>query len=105
MRTLPALHLSKSPLVIVLSQVRISPILGMEKFLPAIQEQLRRTGYPKFRTSVTQEILLAPELKTVSSVRWLFSDREEKTTAVIAPNFITLLTSRYEVFEKFADAF
>ena len=39
-RTLPPLKLSKSPLVLVLCQVRFTPILAMADYVPRIQDHL-----------------------------------------------------------------
>ena len=41
----PPLKLRYSPLVMVLAQVRFSPVLKMADYVPAIQEKLRREGY------------------------------------------------------------
>ena len=41
MRTEPALKLERSPLILVLSQIRFSPVLKMADFVPDIQEKMR----------------------------------------------------------------
>jgi hypothetical protein len=62
----------------------------MEDYIPDIQEQLRRAGYPRFSQSQTQEIRIAPALNASpllkTSTKWLFGDRDNKTAVVIAPD-------------------
>lgn len=103
MRTLPALRLSKSPLILVLAQVKISTVLQMGEFLSKIQERLRR-DLPVFRVSRTQEILLGPKPIVGSHDRWLFSNKDKTRTVVLAPDFVVLVASAYTVFEEFAEA-
>jgi uncharacterized protein (TIGR04255 family) len=103
MRTLTPLRLSRSPLVLVLAQVKISTVLQMSEFLPKIQERLRRQDLPMFRVSRTQEILLAPKPIVGSHDRWLFSNKELTRTVVLAPDFVVLVASAYTVFEDFAE--
>jgi len=106
-RSLPALKLKINPLVCVLAQVRISPVLQMEEFIPAIQEQLRRSDYPKFNREETEELILGPgtQPKLRSSTRWIFSNKENTSAVVLAQNFIALQSSRYTSFEIFVEAF
>lgn len=102
-RTLPPLKLTRSPLVVVLAQVKISPVLQMKDYIPRIQEVLRRNDFPRFRENVVQEVLFGPEIKTGTRQRWLFSTEGQTETVVLASDFIVLECSRYTVFEKFAE--
>lgn len=102
-RHAPPLRLARSPLVLVLAQVRILPVLKMEEFLPSLQESLRHRGLPKFSESVSQGIVFGPDIKTRTERRWLFSSRDGKETAVVGESFVSLMTSRYEVFEAFVE--
>lgn len=106
-RTLPPLKLMKSPLVVVLAQVRISPVLQMETYIPRIQERLRHKAFPAFRPSKIQEFNLLPDGKAqvVSTDRWIFAEKDRRTAVVIAPDFVVLETSRYDVFDTFSDSF
>jgi uncharacterized protein (TIGR04255 family) len=105
MRTLPALRLSRSPLVYVLAQIKIAPILQMGEFVPKIQERLRHAGFPLFRTSTVQEILIGPRPAVKMGERWLFSSKEGTHTVVLAKDFVVLATSQYAVFEEFVEKF
>jgi uncharacterized protein (TIGR04255 family) len=100
-RDFPALHLKKSPLVYVLAQVLISPVLRMEDFVPDIQERLRQRGYVRFSKVQSQQLALSPEPSIQSFSRWIFSNRENTEAIVLSQDFITLETTQYDRFETF----
>ena len=107
-RTLPALRLGRSPLALSLVEVRISPVLVMADYIPAIQERLRKVGYPGFATSQIRTILMvqtktAPEIE--SGLRWLFFDEDRPGAAVVSPSAVVLETSSYETFDDFVERF
>jgi uncharacterized protein (TIGR04255 family) len=99
-RTLPPLHLSRSPLLLVLAQVRFSPILQMDKFIPAIQERLRSEGFPKFQAMQSTTIQI-PGVTQVPTVNWEFMDREDKKSIVIGTESMAFAISDYSTFEDF----
>ncbi|MBN1959717.1 MAG: TIGR04255 family protein [Deltaproteobacteria bacterium] len=103
-RTLPPLKLEKSPLVLALAQIRFSAVLKMEKFIPDLQEILRHKGFPKFFETQSQEFQQGPQkIELIPTPRWGFADKTLQHVVLIAPNFITLQTNNYDVFEKFVD--
>lgn len=103
------LYLLKSPLVYVLAQVVISPVMSMSQFVPAIQENLRRKGYVRFLEEHIQEIILNPnsQMPTIAepsvqrSVRWTFANKDNTNAIILSPNFIVLETTQYDRFETF----
>ena len=48
--------LSKQPLVLVLCQVRFSPVRKMADYIPAIQEEFRRHAFPIERAGKIQQL-------------------------------------------------
>lgn len=104
-RTSPALRLKNSPLVYVLAQVAISPILSMQDYIPPIQERLRRKGYIKYKHTPTQEIILGSQIQVASSDRWVFSNKDEQEAVIISPQYIVLETTKYDVFDTFVQSF
>lgn len=95
------LYLLKSPLIYVLAQVAISPVLSMARFVPDIQERLRRSGYVRFFPQESQQLVLGLELNVQKSIRWIFSNKENTEAIVLSPNFVVLETTRYDRFETF----
>lgn len=104
-RTSPRIRLKNSPLVYVLAQIVISPILRMQDYIPAIQEKLRHKGYIKYKHVPTQEIILGPQIQVISLNRWFFSNRDEQEAIIISPQFIVFETTKYDVFEMFVQSF
>lgn len=102
-RPLPALQLSRNPLTAVLAQVVISPILKMEEFVPSIQEDLRRNGFPGFRREDTQEIQLGPTPLVRVGSRWIFTDKDNHSAAILTPSALVMQTASYESFDKFTE--
>ncbi|MCD4747822.1 MAG: TIGR04255 family protein [Thermoanaerobaculales bacterium] len=96
------MKLRNSPLVMVLAQVRFAPVLKMADYVPAIQEKLRRNGYPRFGSQKIREIALGPQPEVRQAQRWLFANKENNESVVLSNDFIVLETSRYTVFEDFA---
>lgn len=100
--------LSKSPLVMVLAQVKFAPVLRIEKFVPDIQEELR-AKLPHFVEEQVQEFILnlavgnVPPVRT--SRRWIFGSHDWRNTVVLAEDFIVTETSAYDKFEPFVDEF
>lgn len=104
-RTSPAPRLENSPLVYVLAQVVISPILSMQEYIPALQEKLRHKGYIKYKYAPTPEFNLSPQIHIASLNRWFFSDKNEQEAVIISPHFIILETTNYDVFDVFVQSF
>jgi uncharacterized protein (TIGR04255 family) len=103
-RLFPPQKLKNSPLVMVLAQLRFSPILSMEKYIPDIQETLRAT-YPRFTQNNIQAIRLGPEPQFEPDVHWVFLNKDQSTSITLATTFVSLSTNCYDTFEVFAEEF
>jgi uncharacterized protein (TIGR04255 family) len=105
-RTNPPLHLSRTPLIYIVTQVRFSAVVAIEKYVPAIQERLRK-AYPWFLHSKIQEIAFqqqgAPSIDF--NDRYEFQSRDKKTGVVLTKNSVALHTNKYSSFEKFLEEF
>ena len=101
-RTLPPLKLTKSPLVLVLCQVRFAPILAMGEYFPRIQDKLRLKGYPLAKNMVVQEAVFTPACATsVRRERWQVQDKTTSRSIVVTENFVVFQTTTYRVFDDF----
>jgi uncharacterized protein (TIGR04255 family) len=95
--------LSKQPLVLVLGQVRISPVRKMENYLADIQEEFRRNGFPIERASTVQQIVIGPSgPSAVEQKLWEYRNREETWSILVFADSIVLQTTAYTRFEEFA---
>src|SRR5688572_4160776 len=104
-RSLPPLRLSETPLVHVLAQVRFPTIPHLEEGSEAVQAVLRAGGYPRVARSVAQHIHIdvgsPPRVEQLP--RWSFFDVKRRTSVLLASDFVSLHTNRYESFEGFID--
>lgn len=99
--------LERSPLIVVLTEVRFAPILTMGNLIPAIQEELRRNGFPAFSTSHVQQFEFAagggePTIKMTT--RWVFASKDSRRTVTITTEGVSLQTTAYDDFEDFLAA-
>ena len=102
-RTEPALKLERSPLILVLSQIRFSPVLKMADFVPNIQEKMRQDGLVRFNQEETQQIVFGPAVKTIQSTRWVFGNREQNESVILTSDFFVYQVSCYDVFETYLE--
>lgn len=104
-RTLPALKLQNSPLVLVLLQVRIAPVMKMGDYIPDIQERLRRSGLPRFAAGEDIQLQMAQTAVVNRTPRWEFQSRDQTRSVVITQDFITAQTTAYNVYKDFEEFF
>jgi len=105
-RKQPTLKLERSPLIFVLTQVRFSPQLKMEKYVPDIQEMLAKQGFPRNKKEVVQQFSFdGVEPKGERDTRWVFSSRNLREAVVLSSTFLVYETSDYDVFETFTRRF
>ena len=66
--------LANQPLVLVLGQVRFSPVRQIADYIPAIQEEFRRHGFPLERAGKVQQLIFGPAggvpVQVVEEQRW-----------------------------------
>lgn len=101
--------LNQSPLAMVLAQVKFAPVLQIQKYIPELQEILRKKNYPHFVEEQVQEFVFAvgnTNLPPVqNSSRWIFGSSDWKNTVVLSQDFVVIETSEYDKFEKFSAEF
>lgn len=105
-RQTPALHLPKSPLIFVLAQVRIAPVLSMEAKIPAIQDSLRKNGFPRLSVREIEITKREASGKTEVETRkqWEFIDKEKRASVLIDTEFIVFQVTQYKLFEDYLSA-
>jgi uncharacterized protein (TIGR04255 family) len=103
-RSKSPLKLHKSPLVMVLAQVRTSPVAKMSDYAAEVQERVRRSGFPRLTEGSVPEVLLTPGGPPQLRVhpRWEFQDKNRSTGIVLTQNGVVLQTRAYDTFDAFA---
>ena len=92
-------------MVIVLTQVRFSAVMSMEKFIPDIQEKLRHKGFPRFMKGQVQEVLLQADSPPKFNItdRFEFQDKDGTVGVVLTPTSVAVQTNKYSRFEDFEE--
>ncbi len=104
----------QAPVYLVLTEVRFNPIMGLEAYIPTIQEQLRRNGFPDFKRRVSQQLVLpmnaaenvpasAPSFS--NQISYVFADMQGQQVLTLSPHALSFQTTIYENFELFASSF
>lgn len=102
---MPALYLPQSPLVVVLAQIRFSPVAAMESYVPKIQDVLRRKGLPEFRQEDVDEVTwnvtpgAPPAVDVRKFKRWEFGDRAQKWLVSLTSDTLAVATSAYDRYD------
>jgi uncharacterized protein (TIGR04255 family) len=95
--------LGKQPLVLVLCQVRFSPVRKMGDYIPGIQEAFRRHGFPIERAGKIQQLTITPAgVNAVEQERWEYRTKDEQWSVTVLQDSVVLQTTAYERFEGFA---
>ncbi len=103
-RTCRYVPLSKNPLVLVLCQVRFSPVRKMDAYIPGIQDEFRRHGFPMERAGKIQQLTVTPTGVTVAEQdRWEYRTRDEQWMVTVFQDSVVLQTTAYDRFEGFAE--
>lgn len=102
-RSIPALEFTKSPLIVALAQVRMTPILDMESYIPKLQDLLRASDYPRLltrKTKTTRQDAMG-KMDVVESTDWVFADKAGQFSLIVGERSLAFVTSAYDKFEDF----
>jgi uncharacterized protein (TIGR04255 family) len=104
MRNCRYVPLRKQPLVLVLGQVRFTPVRKMGNYIPGIQESFRRHGFPIERAGKVQQLTItAAGVHVVEQERWEYRRKDEGWSVTVLQDSVVLQTTAYERFEGFAE--
>lgn len=102
MPTTPKLH--KDPLSLVLCQIRFSRVRKMAEYIPAIQDRLRRNGFPSDVSGLLQQVLLtAAGPQTIQTKQDEFRSADNTWSIAVGEDTLVLITSNYDRFAEFAE--
>ncbi|MGM9481820.1 TIGR04255 family protein [Roseateles sp. NT4] len=101
--------LKNPPVYFTLAQVRFNPLLKLQDFLPPIQEQMRKAGYPDFSTQTSFVLQFSLDGKSaptpIPRERFTFGSADRKHAFVLDQDSLTLQSTQYGRFEEFSKAF
>jgi uncharacterized protein (TIGR04255 family) len=94
-------HLPRSPLALVIGQVRFAPVLDIEDYITKIQKGMRDLDLPGYVEQRIQQLSIGPKIETDQIKRFVF-DGQSKTECVFLTNrFVVLANSTHDRFETF----
>ena len=97
----------RSPLVLALCQVRLSPVPQMERYIPAIHEVFRRRGLPIERAGKVHQVTFRPSggepVQVMEQQRWEYRNRDETWSILLMQDTVILQTTAYTRFEDFVE--
>lgn len=85
--------------------VRFDPVLAIEKYIPEIQEDLRKNGFPKLRERIAHRHLVrlgeqeGLELRIVK--QWEFSNSANQTSVLVDQESVGVETTHYSTYKNF----
>ena len=104
-RTFPALQLPGSPLILVLCQVRIAAVREIANYISALQERLRRNGFPVDISGEGVEVAVPAEEPAAGRRRghWEFRSLDEDWSIIVGEGAVVVQTTAYPGFDAFLD--
>ncbi|MDP3708899.1 MAG: TIGR04255 family protein [Polaromonas sp.] len=102
--------LKNPPVYFTLVQVRFNAILKLSEYLPSIQDEMRKTGFPDFVTRKSMVLQIATQdgktiPTTATTERFFFGTTDKKHCFVLAAEALTLQSTDYGTFEAFSAMF
>ncbi|MDR3752648.1 MAG: TIGR04255 family protein [Terracidiphilus sp.] len=105
-----------APVVYVIVQVRYSPVLSLKTYVPQIQENFRRNGFPAFDSRFNFQLAFSippppepepaePAIPLARTLSYMFSNRDRSQSFVLEENGLTLHVTDYLDFSWFLDLF
>lgn len=102
--------LTKAPVCFTLAQMRFNPVLAMESFLPALQNDFREEGFPDYTSTEVRAIEVSNEdggleVREKPVKRFVFRNKAQTAAILLDPTALTYELSDYPVFEEFSKVF
>ena len=98
--------LSKQPLALVLIQIRFSPFMNMEDYVPQIQEKLMALKFTGIKINPCLEVKITPNGPLPTQVKqWVFTSSDGYENIILDTKQLTYQSSNYDLFEIFYSKF
>jgi uncharacterized protein (TIGR04255 family) len=105
--------MNRAPIYYALAQVRFSAVLALDQYLPAIQEKMRKVGFPDFEKTMiaTLNFALNPTAPGAAmpaiqqSARNHFLNDKRTSGFLLDQDSLTYVTTDYDTFEPLLSTF
>jgi|SRR5271166_436858 len=107
-------RMNNAPVYFVIVQARFNPILALESYVPAIQDDLRRHGFPDARKGMLNTFNLTMnqpfdgaqgQVPVSRLARYEFLNVERTSGFILDQAALSFQTTDYDVFETFSKKF
>lgn len=96
---------TKSPLKLCLLQVVFSPVLNMVNYIPGIQDQLRKNGFPLFELNQVVVVNQSNGQKELNQNGWAFKTLDSKELFFVFQDSVVFQVADYSGFDAFVEKF
>lgn len=109
-----AQKMTNAPVYFVIVQVRFNQVLALDSYVPAIQEYMRKEGYPDFEKSIRATFNLkvegtieagAGQVPLAQTARYTFANMDKTSCFLLDQGALSYQTTEYDVFETSSAAF
>jgi uncharacterized protein (TIGR04255 family) len=106
--------MNNAPVYFTVAQVRFNAYLNLDGHLPSIQEAMRLAGFPDFKPSQFQQLVMPfssggggqPAVPTlVPQARCTFGDMVGTSNFILENSALAFQTTAYDTFETFSETF
>lgn len=102
--------LNSPPVYFTLVQARFNPLLNLAEYVRAIQDQMRKAGYPAYevRTNIVMRVDMQDGKaipQAVPNEQYLFGNLEQTHGFVLGADALTFESSNYGTYEAFSGEF
>lgn len=97
-------RLKRPPLIHVLVHARVNPVLNLEKYIPELQDSLRKIRFVNYQRQETQSITVNPTTDQVSldtTPNWVFLTNDRRHSIMTSIGHIIIQTNDYNGFAPF----
>jgi uncharacterized protein (TIGR04255 family) len=106
-------RLTRAPVYFALAQVRFNPVLALDSYIPQMQDQLRKQGYPDVKKTMLSTFNLnfgtAPQGNAPAQVpvtltaRYIFSNIDKTQGFILDQGALAFHATEYDTFESFEE--
>ena len=101
-------RMTSAPVYYVLAQARFNAVVALDQYIPAIQDKLRKAGYPDFEKAFVATINLtlgAGQGQAVPTLqpqpRYVFHNESRTAGFILEQSNIVFQTTEYDTFDPF----
>jgi uncharacterized protein (TIGR04255 family) len=101
-----AKKMKNAPVYYALAQIRFNPLAALDTYVPAIQEKLRKAGYPDYQPQQATTFVVSGQqvVKPNVATRYLFSNAKKSSGYWLDTAAMSFQTTDYDTFDPFLES-